>query len=91
MRDVDAKAGLYIDEISTDLSSFRKSGGKMLITQGWADQLNAAKWPIEHLQALQAFFDGDVSDFFNLFMIPGAGHCGSSPELSGCTGDLSHD
>ena len=79
VRDVDARAGLYIDEISPDLSSFRKSGGKMLVTQGWADQLNAATWPIQHLQALQAFFHGDVSDFFNLFMIPGAGHCGASP------------
>jgi feruloyl esterase len=79
VRDVDARAGLYIDEISTDLSTFRQSGGKMLVTQGWADQLNAAIWPIQHLQGLQDFFHGDVSDFFNLFMIPGAGHCGPSP------------
>lgn len=78
VRDVDAKAGAYIDEISSDLSSFRKSGGKMLVTQGWADQLNAATWPIEHMRQLKEFFHGDISDFFNLFMIPGAGHCGAS-------------
>lgn len=78
VKDVDAKAGVYIDEISTDLSSFRKSGGKLLVTQGWADQLNAATWPIQHMGQLESFFHGDISDFFNLFMIPGAGHCGAS-------------
>lgn len=78
VRDVDNKAGVYIDEISPDLSAFRKSGGKMLVTQGWADPLNAATWPIQHLEQLQSFFHGDISDFFNLFMIPGAGHCGAS-------------
>jgi hypothetical protein len=34
IRDVDTKAGVYIDEISTDLSSFRNLGGKMLVIQG---------------------------------------------------------
>lgn len=86
VKDVDNKAGSYIDEISNDLSSFRRHGGKMLVTQGWADPLNAATWPIQHLQGLERFFHGDVSDFFNLFMIPGAGHCGASvnyPDVPG--------
>ena len=34
IKDVDTKAGVYIDEISSDLSSFRNLGGKMIVTQG---------------------------------------------------------
>ncbi|KAI7186754.1 tannase and feruloyl esterase [Hortaea werneckii] len=76
--DVDVKAGTHIDEISPDLSTFRNCGGKLLVTQGWADPFNAAIWPIQHLERVENFFQGDVSDFFNLFMIPGGGHCGAA-------------
>ncbi|CZR52794.1 related to feruloyl esterase B precursor [Phialocephala subalpina] len=75
---VDEKVGAFIDEISPDLESFRNKGGKLLVTQGWADAYNAAIWPIQHLQDIEAFFNGDVSDFFNLFMVPGGGHCGQA-------------
>ncbi|KAL1878100.1 hypothetical protein VTK73DRAFT_8061 [Phialemonium thermophilum] len=76
---VNEKLGRYIDAVSTDLSKFRKNGGKMIVTQGWADPYNAAIWPIQHLQDMETFFGGDISDFFNLFMVPGGGHCGGSP------------
>lgn len=76
--DVDVQAGTHIDEISPDLSTFRNCGGKLLVTQGWADPFNAAIWPIQHLERVEDFFGGDVSDFLNLFMIPGGGHCGAA-------------
>lgn len=38
---------------------------------GWADPYNAATLPIEYLERLQDFFGGDVSDFINVFMVPG--------------------
>src|SRR4051812_31387523 len=41
---------------------------------GWADPYNAAVWPIQHLHQIQSAIGGkqsDVSDFFQLFMIPG--------------------
>ncbi|KAF2177075.1 tannase and feruloyl esterase [Zopfia rhizophila CBS 207.26] len=79
--DVDEKAGRWIDEISPDLSEFRRRGGKMIVFQGWADPYNAAVWPIQHLHQIQSAIGGkqrDVSDFFNLFMIPGGGHCGAA-------------
>ena len=76
--DLDAKAGTYIDEINPDLSPFRDCGGKLLVTQGWADPFNAATWPIEHLEQVQNALGGDVSDFFQLFMVPGGGHCGAA-------------
>ncbi|RFU35283.1 hypothetical protein B7463_g1032, partial [Scytalidium lignicola] len=79
VKDVDLKAGVLIDEITTDLTAFKKAGGKMLVTQGWADPYNAAIWPIQHMQDIQNFFKGsDISDFFNLFMVPGGGHCGAA-------------
>ncbi|OGE50831.1 hypothetical protein PENARI_c015G04675 [Penicillium arizonense] len=74
---VDAIASPLIDGISTDLSAFRKRGGKMIVTQGWTDPYNGALWPIMHLEQLQnTTANGNVSEFFNLFMIPGGGHCG---------------
>ncbi|KAK4545620.1 hypothetical protein LTR36_002573 [Oleoguttula mirabilis] len=84
--DVDRKAGSFIDAISPDLSAFRKHGGKMIVTQGWADPTNPAIWPIEQFERIQDFFDGDVSDFFNLFMVPGGGHCGAAPYYPGVPG-----
>ncbi|KAK5674528.1 hypothetical protein LTS10_012724 [Elasticomyces elasticus] len=81
--DVDDKAGTFIDEISPDLSTFRNRSGKLLVTQGWADPFNAATWPIEHLEQIENFFNGDVSDFLNLFMVPGGGHCGPAQSYPG--------
>ncbi|EMC95206.1 hypothetical protein BAUCODRAFT_35203 [Baudoinia panamericana UAMH 10762] len=78
---LDARAGTLIDEISLNLTAFR-SHGKMLTTQGWADQYNAATWPIEHLEQLETFFGGDVSDFYELFMVPGGGHCGGAADYA---------
>ncbi|ORY16007.1 Tannase/feruloyl esterase [Clohesyomyces aquaticus] len=76
VKDAEEKAGGFIDEIAVDLTAFRKRGGKLLVTQGWADPFNAATWPIQHMDQIKDFFGGDISDFFNLFMIPGGDHCG---------------
>ena len=77
--DLDARAGALIDAIETDLSPFKNNGGKLLISQGWADPFNAATWPIEHLEQIRAATPGgDVSDWVNLFMVPGGGHCGAA-------------
>ncbi|KAJ4394785.1 hypothetical protein N0V93_004005 [Gnomoniopsis smithogilvyi] len=73
---VDEHSGVLIDEISTNLSDFQAHGGKLIVTQGWSDPLNAATWPLDHLQQIQHHFGVDVSDWFNVFMVPGGGHCG---------------
>ncbi|KAI1342696.1 tannase and feruloyl esterase-domain-containing protein [Xylariaceae sp. FL0016] len=83
---VDDNVGVFIDEISANLSSLRQSGAKMILYQGWADPFNAAKWPIEHLYQIENFFGGDVSHWFRLFMVPGGGRCGSAsnyPQVPG--------
>lgn len=82
--DLDARAGALIDAIDPDLSAFKASGGKLLIYQGWTDPFNAATWPIEHWERICGVFasedgkPGDVSEWLNLFMIPGGGHCGAA-------------
>ncbi|KAJ5812491.1 hypothetical protein N7474_008792 [Penicillium riverlandense] len=79
--EVDKIASPLIDEISSDLSKFRNHGGKLITTQGWADQFNAALWPIQHLKQIQATMGKvNVADFIEVFMVPGAGHCGANPE-----------
>lgn len=68
---VDQRAGALIDEISPDLSAFQARGGKLIVTQGWSDAYNAATWPIDHLHQVEDKFGGDVSEWFELFMVPG--------------------
>lgn len=78
--DLDVRAGAFIDAIDPDLSAFKDAGGKLLVYQGWADPFNAATWPIEHLEQIRKVTGGgmDVSDWLNLFMVPGGGHCGAA-------------
>lgn len=75
---LDINAGAKIDAINTNLTTFRNRGGKLLVYQGWADPFNAQTWPIQHYEDVQSFFDTDISDFYNVFMIPGGGHCGAA-------------
>lgn len=75
---VNEKAGTLIDEIDPDIQQFHAGGGKLLSVQGWADPLNSPFWPIEHIQQVEAAFGGNVSSWFELFMSPGTGHCGSN-------------
>jgi feruloyl esterase len=75
---LDINAGAKIDAISTNLTTFRNRGGKLLVYQGWADPFNAQTWPIQHYEDVQSFFGHDISDFYNVFMIPGGGHCGAA-------------
>lgn len=71
---IDQRVGTLIDEISPDLSAFRARGGKLLVTQAWADPYNAATWPIDHKKQLEDAMGGDVSDWFSLFMLPGTSY-----------------
>ncbi|CRG85522.1 hypothetical protein PISL3812_02574 [Talaromyces islandicus] len=79
--DVDAvnqKASPFIDALSSNLSRFQQRGSKIITTQGWSDQYNAALWPLQHLQEIQRTMKSQ-SDFIEVFMVPGGGHCGSNP------------
>ncbi|KAL3292541.1 tannase and feruloyl esterase [Colletotrichum asianum] len=82
---LDEKVGSLIDSISTNLTAFKGHGGKLIVTQGWADPYNAATWPIQHLEDVEKV-TGDRKDWASFFMVPGGGHCGgasSYPQVPG--------
>lgn len=77
-----------IDAIDPDLRRFNEHRGKLIMTQGWADQFNAQTYPIEYRdQVISVFASHDgrqkateaVDSFFRLFMAPGMGHCLGGP------------
>ncbi|KAK2759266.1 feruloyl esterase, partial [Colletotrichum kahawae] len=74
---LDEKVGSLIDSTSTNLTAFKGHGGKLIVTQGWADPYNAATWPIQHSEDVEKV-TGDRKDWASLFMVPGGGHCGGA-------------
>ena len=63
------------DAKDTDLSRFRQSGGKLLMTYGWADQILQPMMGVNYYEALIANHGPATSDFARLFMVPGMAHC----------------
>jgi feruloyl esterase len=78
---VDRKLSPSINATHPDLSRFRAHGGKLIMTQGWDDPLNAQTLPIEYYNSVLAFDPEPerVQRFYRLFMAPGMGHCGGGP------------
>ena len=70
---------MYVDVIGTsnpDLTSFKKHGGKIIITHGLADNLIAPQGTIHYYEQLQRFMGGydNTKDFARLFLFPGLDH-----------------
>ena len=59
-----------------DLSAFRASGGKLLVTYGWADSILQPMMGVSYYEQAVAENGPDTPDFFRLFMVPGMAHCG---------------
>ncbi|KAI9879289.1 MAG: hypothetical protein M1830_009019 [Pleopsidium flavum] len=72
----------YNDVIGTNdanLSRFRAAGGKMITWHGLADNLILPDGTINYYQQVEeAIGKNRTSDFYRLFLAPGAGHCVSS-------------
>lgn len=67
--------GKLADAKDPDLSGFRKRGGKLLMTYGWADAILQPMAGVHYYeQALEKNGPG-TPGFFRLFMIPGMPHC----------------
>jgi feruloyl esterase len=62
------------DAKDADLSRFRKSGGKLIMTYGWADQILQPLMGVSYYEAVAAKND-NASEFVRLFMMPGVAHC----------------
>jgi Tannase and feruloyl esterase len=64
------------DAKNPDLSKFRKRGGKLLMTYGWADPILQPLMGVNYYEAAVARNGPATQDFFRLFMVPGMSHCG---------------
>jgi len=63
------------DAKDPDLSKFRRSGGRLIMTYGWADQILQPLMGVNYYQAVVAKNGKDTTDFARLFMVPGMAHC----------------
>jgi Tannase and feruloyl esterase len=61
-----------------DLRQFKRAGGKLLLYQGWNDQLEVPSAAIDYYETAERVIGGRAAtqNFFRLFVIPGMGHCG---------------
>jgi pimeloyl-ACP methyl ester carboxylesterase len=69
------------DAKQADLSAFRKSGGKLLMTYGWADQILQPLMGVEYYEEVEKR-NRNAREFARLFMVPGMAHCagGNGPD-----------
>jgi hypothetical protein len=63
------------DAKQADLSAFRKSGGKLIITYGWADQILQPLMGVNYYEQVVRQ-NRNAGEFARLFMMPGVAHCG---------------
>lgn len=70
------------DAKNPDLSKFKKRGGKILMTYGWADSVLQPMMGVNYYEQATAKNGADTKDFFRLFMMPGMTHCsgGAGPD-----------
>ena len=68
--------GKQADATNPDLSKFRKRGGKLIVTYGWADTILQPMMGVDYYEQALAKNGSDTPEFFRLFMAPGMGHCG---------------
>ena len=64
------------DAKNPDLSKFRKRGGKLLMTYGWADPILQPMMGVNYYEQAVAKNGPATTEFFRLFMVPGMAHCG---------------
>jgi hypothetical protein len=77
--------GKEADAKNPDLSKFKKRGGKLLMTYGWADAILQPMMGVHYYEQAKAQNGPDTTNFFRLFMVPGMSHC------SGGIGPDQHD
>jgi feruloyl esterase len=66
-------------DASTDISAFRRHGGKLLLVHGLADVLVSTRATEEYYRRLQEQFGiRQVDSFVRFYEIPGMGHAASS-------------
>jgi hypothetical protein len=64
---------------ATDLSAFRKHGGKLLITHGVSDPVFSVNDTISWVKEIDKINKGKAADFVRFFAVPGMNHCSGGP------------
>ncbi|MHB8283812.1 MAG: tannase/feruloyl esterase family alpha/beta hydrolase [Caulobacteraceae bacterium] len=78
--ELDRRISADITATSADLSGFAKRGGKLIMYQGWGDQLNGQTLPIDYRRQVTARLGARRTEgVVKLYMAPGVGHCGGGP------------
>jgi feruloyl esterase len=72
----------YVDAVNPDLTAFKKSGGTLLLTHGWADTGITPENTIWYYDAVLDKMGRNQSNWMRLFMAPGMGHCGGGPGVN---------
>ena len=63
------------DAKDPDLAKFRKNGGKLIMTYGWADQILQPLMGVNYYESMVEKNGRKTADFARLFMVPGMSHC----------------
>ena len=86
-RDYPESAMDFMAAVSTDLSPFRRRGGKLIVSSSVNDGIfsgaSIARWYRHLNQRMQ----GDTTDFARLFMVPNMAHCGGGPATNDFAGN----
>lgn len=64
---------------STDVSSFKHHGGKLIIYNGNSDGVFSPHDIVRWYNAMNATMHDKAQNFARLFLVPGMGHCGGGP------------
>jgi len=67
--------GQLVNATDTDLSRFKRRGGKLIMTYGWADPVLQPMVGVHYYEQALKRNGPDTPQFFRLFMVPGMGHC----------------
>lgn len=67
--------GKLMNATDSDLTRFRKRGGKILMYFGWADPALNPLMGVEYYEDVLRRMGPSARDFFRLYMMPGVFHC----------------
>lgn len=76
------EARAILDATDPDLSAFQAAGGKLLSYFGWSDPDVNPLTAIAYRDAVASTLKQEVTDFYQLFMVPGMFHCSGGPGAS---------
>ena len=63
----------------TDLSAFRRRGGKLIVPHGLSDPVFSAHDTMRWWDQVSAASGGGAAEFARVFPVPGMAHCGGGP------------